>query len=71
LKTRTCDPTLFGGYAATARSIRSRRGDAETIHPAVITTKGIDMTQAIAYLAFDGNCAQAMRYYERALRGKL
>jgi PhnB protein len=29
------------------------------------------MTQAIAYLAFDGNCAQAMRYYERALRGKL
>ncbi len=29
------------------------------------------MTQAIAYLAFDGNCADAMRYYERALGGKL
>jgi PhnB protein len=29
------------------------------------------MTQAIAYLAFDGNCAEAMRYYEQALVGKL
>ena len=29
------------------------------------------MTQAIAYLAFDGNCADAMRFYERALDGKL
>ena len=29
------------------------------------------MTQAIAYLAFDGNCADAMRFYERALNGKL
>lgn len=29
------------------------------------------MTQAIAYLAFNGNCAEAMRYYERALKGKL
>jgi PhnB protein len=29
------------------------------------------MTQAIAYLAFDGNCADAVRFYERALRGKL
>jgi len=29
------------------------------------------MTQAIAYLAFNGNCADAMRYYERALGGKL
>ena len=29
------------------------------------------MTQAIAYLAFDGNCADAMRFYERALGGKL
>ena len=29
------------------------------------------MTQAIAYLAFDGNCAQAMRYYEKALGGTL
>jgi len=29
------------------------------------------MTQAIAYLAFNGNCADAMRHYEKALGGKL
>ena len=29
------------------------------------------MTQAIAYLSFDGTCADAMRFYERALGGKL
>ena len=29
------------------------------------------MTQAIAYLAFDGNCAEAMRFYEGAIGGKL
>ena len=29
------------------------------------------MTQAIAYLGFDGNCAHAMRFYEKALGGKL
>ena len=29
------------------------------------------MTQAIAYLAFNGNCADAVRFYERALGGKL
>ena len=29
------------------------------------------MTQAIAYLGFDGNCAEAMRFYEHALGGKL
>ena len=29
------------------------------------------MTQAIAYLAFDGNCADAMRFYEQALGAKL
>ena len=29
------------------------------------------MTQAIAYLAFNGNCAEAMRFYEGALGGKL
>lgn len=29
------------------------------------------MTQAIAYLGFNGNCADAMRFYEKALRGKL
>ncbi len=29
------------------------------------------MTQAIAYLSFDGNCADAFKFYERALGGKL
>ena len=29
------------------------------------------MTQAIAYLGFDGNCAEAMRFYEQALGAKL
>jgi len=29
------------------------------------------MPQPIPYLAFNGNCAEAMRYYERALGGKL
>jgi PhnB protein len=29
------------------------------------------MTQAIAYLSFDGKCAEAMRFYEQALHGKL
>jgi len=29
------------------------------------------MTQAIAYLGFDGNCADAMRFYEQVLHGKL
>lgn len=29
------------------------------------------MPQPIAYLAYNGNCAEAMRFYERALGGKL
>lgn len=29
------------------------------------------MPQAIPYLAFNGTCADAMRFYERALNGKL
>ncbi len=29
------------------------------------------MPHPIAYLAFNGNCAEAMRFYERALDGKL
>lgn len=29
------------------------------------------MTQAIAYLSFDGNCDEAMRFYEHTLGGKL
>lgn len=29
------------------------------------------MPQLTAYLFFDGNCAEAMRYYQRALGGKL
>ena len=29
------------------------------------------MPQAIAYLSFDGRCAEAMRFYEKALKGQL
>jgi PhnB protein len=29
------------------------------------------MPSAIPYLAYDGNCAEAMRFYERALDGKI
>ena len=29
------------------------------------------MPQPIPYLAYDGNCADAMRFYEKALNGKL
>jgi PhnB protein len=29
------------------------------------------MPQPIAYLSFNGNCTEAMRFYERALDGKL
>ncbi|MFT3857586.1 MAG: VOC family protein [Aquabacterium sp.] len=29
------------------------------------------MNQAIPYLGFDGTCAEAMRFYEKALQGKL
>ncbi len=29
------------------------------------------MPQAIAYLGYNGNCADAMRFYERVLNGKL
>ena len=29
------------------------------------------MTQLNAYLSFDGNCAEAMRFYEKTLHGKL
>lgn len=29
------------------------------------------MPQPIAYLAYDGSCTDAMRFYERALNGKL
>ena len=29
------------------------------------------MPQPTAYLAFDGNCAEAMRFYEQALNAKL
>src|SRR4051794_5546778 len=32
---------------------------------------GATTPQAIAYLAFDGACADAMRFYEHALGGKL
>jgi PhnB protein len=29
------------------------------------------MTQAIAYLGFNGNCAEAMRFYAEALNGRI
>jgi PhnB protein len=41
------------------------------MHKLFLSTKGNTMTQAIAYLSFNGNCAEAMRFYEKALRGKL
>ena len=30
-----------------------------------------DMAQFDPYLCFDGNCAEAMRFYERTLGGKI
>jgi PhnB protein len=33
--------------------------------------ENMTMPQPIAYLGFDGNCAEAMRFYEKALGGKL
>ena len=36
-----------------------------------MTTAMAPMPQPTAYLAFDGNCADAMRFYEVALGGKL
>jgi uncharacterized glyoxalase superfamily protein PhnB len=33
--------------------------------------KGIAMLQLDTYLFFDSNCADAMRFYERTLGGKL
>ena len=29
------------------------------------------MPNPVAYLAFDGNCAEAVRFYEQALGGKI
>jgi len=39
--------------------------------PAIRRNERTHMTQAIAYLAFNGNCAEAMRFYEQALNAKL
>ena len=36
-----------------------------------MTTEMTPMPQPTAYLSFDGNCAEAMRFYEQALSGKL
>jgi PhnB protein len=33
--------------------------------------KGLPMFQLDSYLFFEGNCAEAMRYYERTLGGKI
>jgi PhnB protein len=36
-----------------------------------LALKGIAMAQLDAYLFFDGTCAEAMRFYERTLGGKI
>jgi hypothetical protein len=54
--------------ARLGRRVRAGRPDAILRSTA---TKGTRMTQAIAYLAFNGDCADAIRFYERALGGKL
>ena len=36
-----------------------------------MTTPMTPMSQPTAYLSFDGNCVEAMRFYEQALSGKL
>jgi PhnB protein len=54
-----------------SRPARSTTGAAIANDRRFIATKGSVMTQAIAYLGFDGNCAEAMRFYEKVLRGKL
>src|ERR1700676_5198359 len=38
---------------------------------ALSTTQEMTMPQPIPYLAFDGNCAEAMRFYAKVLDGKL
>src|SRR4051812_24473921 len=37
----------------------------------VATYPESDMPQPIAYLSFDGKCAEAFRFYEKALKGKI
>ncbi len=39
--------------------------------PNVNITKGVAMPQLNAYLSFDGNCAEAMKFYARVLDAKL
>ncbi len=39
--------------------------------PAPKKRSDITMAQFTTYLSFNGNCAEAMRFYERALNGKL
>jgi PhnB protein len=55
------------------RTVTVRRAYAGTSESILlsIAIKGTNMTQAIAYLAFNGNCADAMRFYEHALNAKL
>jgi PhnB protein len=36
-----------------------------------LNREGETMPHPIAYLGFNGNCAEAMRFYERALNGKI
>jgi PhnB protein len=37
----------------------------------VVTPEEVPMPQPIPYLGFNGNCAEAMRFYETVLEGKL
>src|SRR5256885_16231313 len=53
------------GGAAAAR--RDREAAVTHVHP----VQGANMPSITPYLVFDGNCADAMRFYERVLGGKL
>ena len=49
-----------------AQIARNRRPDS-----ILIATRRIAMPQLDPYLFFDGTCAEAMRFYERTLGGKI
>lgn len=41
------------------------------IRPIHLTKKGHPMAHFVPYLCFDGNCAQAMRFYEQVLHARI
>ena len=60
------------GLSIAAVPMRLRNNRAHTTAGVLRSIEGnLLMPQPIAYLAFNGNCADAMRFYERALGGKL